>query len=138
MLSMLAYSSTFKLPPQKWSSVLTQISEHAHHKNAKLGITGVLLFSRGRCIQVIEGLPNRIETLYEKIKVDPRHTDVQTLIHTQVTKRSFEAWHMRVVDISDAPPHAQSQITRLSMAYQASMKPNAADFIDILLGLIET
>ena len=137
MLSMLAYSSTLIVPVEKWAAVLEQITEHAHHKNAKLGLTGVLLFSRGRCIQVLEGFPESLFPLYEQIKIDSRHTDVQTLIKSQITQRSFDAWNMRVVDMSDAPPHAQSQIQRLAQAYTSSMKPNAADFIQILLGLID-
>lgn len=136
MLTMLAYSSTLIQSPDEWPEVLEQISTHAHHKNAKLGVTGVLLFSRGRCIQVLEGFPEKLMPLYAQIKQDQRHTDVQTLIETNIQERSFDAWYMRVIDMSDAPPHAQSQIQRLTDAYTASMKPKAADFIQILLTLI--
>lgn len=74
--------------------VIVEIVNLSREKNARLGITGVLLYINGRIVQVLEGQQQAVENLYESIKADPRHTDVRTVISQPITKRSFSHWYM--------------------------------------------
>ncbi|MGB3726116.1 MAG: BLUF domain-containing protein [Glaciecola sp.] len=63
--------------------------------NTKHGITGMLLYDgSGTFIQAIEGNKEQIFALFELIKTDPRHTDVQELGVSNITNRSFPEWTM--------------------------------------------
>ncbi|MFD1145292.1 BLUF domain-containing protein, partial [Larkinella insperata] len=63
-------------------------------KNARLGITGVLLYVNGSIVQVLEGQQQSVEQLYESIRKDPRHTAVKTVIHQPIAQRLFGHWFM--------------------------------------------
>ncbi|MBO0952674.1 BLUF domain-containing protein [Fibrella forsythiae] len=74
--------------------VVIEIVNLSREKNARLNITGVLLYINGRIVQVLEGPQQAVEDLYESIRADPRHTDVRTVISQPITKRSFDNWYM--------------------------------------------
>lgn len=63
-------------------------------KNERLGITGVLLYLNGQIVQVLEGQQSIIENLYKSIQVDPRHTNVRTVISHPIGQRLFSHWYM--------------------------------------------
>ena len=62
--------------------------------NEKLGITGILLYSGGNFMQLIEGKESAVETLYEKIRQDYRHRDVTLLFREKITQKNFDNWLM--------------------------------------------
>ena len=62
--------------------------------NAGLGVTGVLLYHHGNFIQAMEGPGANIDKLYEKIRSDPRHKQVTTLLQGPLQKRQFKTFTM--------------------------------------------
>ncbi|AMJ64904.1 BLUF domain-containing protein [Hymenobacter sp. PAMC 26628] len=72
-------------------------------KNARLNVTGVLLYSEGNILQVLEGDANALHNLFATISVDPRHHNVVKLADGPVSGRTFTEWSMqlRTVDLSD-------------------------------------
>jgi len=75
-------------------SAMADILASARRNNARHGITGALLFSDGCFAQVLEGAREDVETVFETIQCDPRHSDV-TIMHLHaVEERSFGAWSM--------------------------------------------
>jgi len=70
--------------------------------NESVGITGMLLYIErhmmsqvtGRFMQVIEGNEADIKSLFEKIKVDPRHHQITVLQQGNIGLRSFDNWLM--------------------------------------------
>jgi len=62
--------------------------------NPALGITGVLLYSDSKFIQLVEGESNVITGLYDKIKKDPRHTNTMMVSYGPIKDKSFPSWHM--------------------------------------------
>jgi len=78
------------LTPQWIESLLLQ----SRSNNARQSITGVLLFDKFRFLQILEGEPETIYTLYGKIENDPRHKSVELLHEQLITKCSFQVWKM--------------------------------------------
>ena len=53
--------------------------------------------------QVLEGPHNAVRTLYDKIALDPRHTDCKVLSEETVTTREYEQWGMLQGEASQVP-----------------------------------
>lgn len=72
-------------------------------KNARLNVTGVLLYSEGNILQVLEGNADALHNLFATIAADPRHLNVVKLADGPVPGRTFAEWSMqfRTVDLSD-------------------------------------
>jgi hypothetical protein len=71
-------------------NLLTQ----ARLRNQRLGITGHLLYFQGRFTQCIEGPAEGIETLWQSLRVDERHHDLQLLSRAPIAQRRFAEWSM--------------------------------------------
>ena len=74
--------------------VVLDIVHFSRENNARLGITGVLLYINGRIVQVLEGQQQAVEQLYQRIQADPRHTDIRTIISQPIGQRLFDQWYM--------------------------------------------
>jgi hypothetical protein len=48
----------------------------------------------GNIAQLIEGEPEVVDALFERIARDGRHSHVRRLVHRPITARSFEQWSM--------------------------------------------
>jgi Sensors of blue-light using FAD len=66
----------------------------ARRNNAKAEIDGFLMFDRTWFHQILEGPENRIDTLFARIKADPRHTNIECLSRETITERYFSEWSM--------------------------------------------
>ena len=78
--------------------------------NAQHGITGLLLYSEGRFIQVIEGAEAVILPLYDSIRQDLRHQHIFTLSEGPGSHRWFADWHMAFGHLE---PVELAQVVRL-------------------------
>ena len=66
----------------------------AKENNHRLGITGCLLYHEGEFIQYLEGNQFRVLTLFDKIKADSRHMQVDLLSYGEREGRAFGSWNM--------------------------------------------
>ncbi|RZL15740.1 MAG: BLUF domain-containing protein [Hymenobacter sp.] len=73
---------------------LGEILDWSHTYNAQHGITGLLLYSEGRFMQVIEGTETAVVSLYDSIRQDSRHQHVFTLSEGPGPQRWFADWQM--------------------------------------------
>lgn len=72
--------------------------------NPKRGITGVLCFSGGVFMQVLEGGRGPVNALYNRIVADPRHRDVVLLSYEEIGERRFAGWSMGEVNLKRLNP----------------------------------
>ena len=70
----------------------------ARARNRELGITGMLLFEDGCFLQTLEGPPDQLDMVWNSIKRDPRHRDIQILSEHVVNNRLFSAWDLMLYD----------------------------------------
>lgn len=73
---------------------LERILESCTRHNAETGITGMLLYSEGNFMQVLEGSESAVTETYERICQDSRHTNFFLLSKDQIPRREFSAWNM--------------------------------------------
>jgi hypothetical protein len=62
--------------------------------NPSLNITGILLYSPAKFIQLVEGDYKIINDLYNKIKTDNRHENLRLISLGPIKEKSFPSWHM--------------------------------------------
>jgi hypothetical protein len=75
-------------------STLLDLVEQCQRNNEKLGITGILVYSDGNFMQVIEGADLANRALYDRIRRDVRHRDVTTVHEQFIEAREFQGWSM--------------------------------------------
>jgi Sensors of blue-light using FAD len=80
------------------------ILQQSKKNNPGVGVTGVLCFSAGIFLQVLEGGRNAVSALYNKIAADPRHKDVVLLRYEEIDERSFGSWSMGQANLSRLNP----------------------------------
>lgn len=73
---------------------LVDLIEQIRPKNARLGITGLLLYSGGTVVQTLEGAPDVVDDLLAVITADPRHSGVRVVDRRVVEERAFATWSM--------------------------------------------
>ena len=92
MLSQLVYVSNRKATCS--DEEIQKILQSCEKNNPSLNITGVLLYSDRKFIQMVEGESNVLTKLYDKIKEDPRHSNVMMISYGPIKEKSFPSWHM--------------------------------------------
>jgi hypothetical protein len=102
MLVRLLYAS--RAVPALDQEELAAILRQSKAGNPKAGITGVLCFSGGIFLQVLEGGRSAVNRLYQRIVADIRHTDVELLLYEEISERRFAGWSMGQVNLSRLNP----------------------------------
>lgn len=82
---------------------LTALLEESRENNARLGITGLLVYHRREFMQVLEGSRAEIFALYETICGDERNRQNHLMWDGPVTQRSFADWSMAFLTPDDMP-----------------------------------
>ncbi|GKQ50432.1 BLUF domain-containing protein [Bradyrhizobium sp. Ce-3] len=83
--------------------IIRSILAQSRSKNARLGVTGALLFSEGYFCQTLEGEPAAVEDIFSAIECDPRHRDVTLLTFRPAPARRFPDWSMAYAGVSAGP-----------------------------------
>ncbi|MFN9279235.1 MAG: BLUF domain-containing protein [Rubrivivax sp.] len=102
MLVRLMYAS--RAVPALDQEELVTILRQSKANNPSTGVTGVLCFSGGIFLQVLEGGRSAVNKLYNRIGADPRHTDVELLLYEEIGERRFASWSMGQVNMSRLNP----------------------------------
>jgi len=91
-LEMIVYSSTARKLLSTYE-LETQLKQY-RYSNQLSGITGILMHLNGSFLQCIEGEKEALSSLYAKIQLDDRHTNVRTLLQAPIKEKLFESWYM--------------------------------------------
>lgn len=73
---------------------LDDLLQKSRATNLSNNISGVLLHIDGDFLQVLEGEKQNVMALFEKIKHDPRHQSILTVIEGKIQNRQFIDWSM--------------------------------------------
>lgn len=86
---------------------LLELLEQARANNTRSGITGLLLYdNKGTFIQALEGDDEHVDSLYEKILRDSRHSNLSRISRRAIETRTFPDWKMgfKLVDLTSLKP----------------------------------
>ena len=83
---------------------LLAILRKSKANNPGQGVTGVLCFSEGTFLQVLEGGRSAVNKLYNRIASDNRHTQVELLSYEEIGERRFAGWSMGQVNMARLNP----------------------------------
>lgn len=92
-LERVAYCSR-AVRPELALVTLAEILAVSDRNNRRDNLTGMLLISRGRFFQVLEGAAQDVERMLERIGRDPRHTHLSVMMRRPVRDRLFGQWAM--------------------------------------------
>lgn len=73
---------------------IPDLLKHGRIANAKQELTGMLLYIAGSFLQVLEGQPEMVDTVFSKIRRDKRHTQLTLIARESIPERAFEGWTM--------------------------------------------
>lgn len=92
MLERIVYQSTAS---QEFGSLaLFRLLTEAQLRNARLHITGHLLFLNGQFTQCLEGPPDNLELIWQSLLRDTRHHNIELLMRYPAQERRFPQWSM--------------------------------------------
>jgi len=113
----LVYVSRSELPPGAAASAAEAIVRLSSERNARLGVTGALIFTGTHFAQVLEGPRAALTALMVSIGRDVRHRDVRVTLEAPIVNRRFGDWQLayqgpsqfvghRIASLHDRPPGA--------------------------------
>lgn len=109
---------------------LASLLSVARTNNARLAVSGILLYDAGSFFQVLEGEAAIVRPLFERIARDERHYRVQVLREGAVPARSFAEWSMGYVSL-DA--QLRSMLAkRHGLSSNGSMRDDAHSVLPLL------
>lgn len=100
-LNLLIYVSRAAEPMS--DAALDELMKQSRSFNRRVGITGCLVHQDGYFMQMLEGGREAIVNLMEKIKSDPRHTDVRVVFEGPTRRRVYQDWGMMLRDLKSGP-----------------------------------
>lgn len=81
---------------------LQALVSKSRRNNSAEGITGLLLYSAGQIMQLLEGERMRVLRLMERIEKDPRHRDIEIIHLAEAPGRIMPEWSMGVLSLDGA------------------------------------
>jgi Sensors of blue-light using FAD. len=90
----LMYVSRSSLPLKGDYEAIEDIVQTAVSRNAKLQVTGALIYTEVHFAQVLEGPPAAVHQLMQSIGRDRRHSDVTVVAQHRIRNRRFGSWSM--------------------------------------------
>lgn len=101
----LIYASHLVAPLAKTDA--QQILSASLRRNNGLGVTGYLCVSATHALQCLEGPRDAVNTVYNLVAADPRHSDVTLLRYVEAWRRLFPVWDMGFTsDLATAAPES--------------------------------
>jgi hypothetical protein len=85
---------------------LIELLAQSRVNNTQAGITGMLVYKDGNFMQLIEGDEAAVDALQVKIRKDPRHCGMITLLRQPITERQFDGWSMGFRNLHSPEVHA--------------------------------
>lgn len=104
---------------------LHTLSAESAERNHSVAVTGILLYSAGSFVQLLEGREQTLNALMTRIVQDTRHTDVSVLLRAQASRRVFPRWHMGVLNL-DVDGSALDRLRLAEVLQQGQHEPGSS------------
>lgn len=133
----LMYRSRDRLPGDSREDELGDLFARARSDNQKRQITGALLLSGHRFVQVLEGDEMGVRSLFSRIQADPRHDEVELLFAEPADHRTFARWSMARVSMPDSDIPLIAQLSEIMPVGPPMMTPAKGRLLDVMRQAID-
>ena len=134
-LKSLTYTSLARLDLE--ASDLEAIHRTALQVNALEGVTGLLIFNGTHFLQIIEGAPDAIDDLVERLRRDRRHSGLEIRDERAVDDRSFPDWTMELVKVSASYFEAKDSVAeRLPPSVAPDVRERIVQMTEAISGTV--
>jgi Sensors of blue-light using FAD len=86
----------------EWNAALpvdiAELMGKSRSRNARMGVTGLLIFDGEYFVQAIEGTRSAVTDTYNRIARDPRHHKLHLVSCTDAVRRLFPNWSMGLMN----------------------------------------
>lgn len=137
MPHLITYISDHRGTPDSAADDCAAIVATSKSANPRHDITGVLFFTRGKFLQVIEGPEDELRQLMRNIEADARHENVTYLIDTPVARRGFSRWNMDFFRLDDAQKFDADTLKELTRSFEAQLLPRSDMLVLYYKALLE-
>ena len=121
---------------------LDDIESKSVEANNARDVTGLLIVSGDRVLQILEGREEAVRDLYTKIEADKRHTVVKLVCAVEDEVRLLLTWSMVVRGSTGVPPHLLEQFAETydELLEAESQSEISIDHVDLFkeIALFET
>lgn len=111
-------------------TALEDILAASRRNNAQHGVTGVLLYNEGTFFQYIEGPPDGLNLIFDKIRRSPQHRGIIELLNEPASLRRFPTWYMGFFH-----PTASELLNLANQTWWQVAQPHPADHLQPAEGL---
>lgn len=123
-------SSGVKIFSDEENNDLLKISRINNKNN---GITGLLLYSDGNFMQILEGEKETVENTYNKIQNDTRHRNIILITNKSVKQRNFSEWKMGYSIVDPEFLNKHPEINPFELKKSSKIDTIITTFIDTFL-----
>ena len=124
-LRTLVYVSALVAP---WTeATIEAIVRESRDRNARAGVTGVLLHCDGSIMQCLEGPGAAVGATFQRIANDARHTNLIVTIDIETSARTFPTWLMGHLQVTRSEFLQLESAEWRRVASQAAAGPAAAE-----------
>lgn len=128
-LGQLVYRSAAAAPLGR--THMEDLLDQARTRNAAESLTGLLVYDQGRFVQWLEGPAANVERVWNSIRRDPRHAEIERLHTPWHPERLFPDWRMKFAALSDGTgPSEELSMSDAVMRGLRNATHTVADFMD--------
>ncbi len=98
----------------------------ARINNPLEGITGVLIFNGDSFMQILEGGEAAIDGLVERLRRDPRHSNMSVRDEQPIDERTFPDWSMAYLRLQDGVFEGEQAVER---ALRRGLSPSLRNLV---------
>jgi hypothetical protein len=115
---------------------LVEILTLARKNNSERNVSGILLYSEGTFIQVLEGNDADVDYIFGKIEKDTNHKNIITLVDKPISKKNFADWSMGFLTMQ--PQKLKDILGYMPSVNDLNAKPDTSAAFIILKSFIES
>lgn len=86
----------YKSRAKPWVSAedLAEVLNASRRNNSERGLSGLLVYTNGHFLQVLEGLEQHVDERFAIIQADQRHSDCRMICEERIFEPDFGVWNM--------------------------------------------
>ena len=93
-LERIIYVSECRIDVADVKAAMAKLVIDARSRNAKLAVSGALLFTGTHFAQILEGPPSSLALMMSALRQDSRHSNIYIAARHSISARIFSCWHM--------------------------------------------